>query len=696
VGVVGVAVVGGFWPAVAAAVTASLLLNWFFTPPVHTFTIADPQNILALLLFITVAVSVSSVVHLAARRAIQAARSRADAAALLALAQTVLGGDDTPGAILDHLTATWGGRAELAERSASVGQGGDLRLAPPDAAWPEVEVSADLVLVVRPAASDHPSAARRVAAQPPRPGRDRLRTQAAQAEALAEGNRMRTALLAAVSHDLRTPLASIKASISTLRQTGLELSAADEAALLATTEESADRLNDLIGNLLDMSRLAAGSLEPFLRPASIDEVAPLARSEAESSANVRLVVPDELPLVRTDPGLLERVLANLFANAIAHSPAGRPPVMTARQVGDVVVLDVIDHAAASPITANADVRAVPSGSANAAAARASGSASRWPGLPVGHGRVGDRAGHRRRRPDNARHAARRRVRQLDDGRRPVTRVLVIDDEEPILRALRINLTAHKYEVSTAADGTSGLAAMVRDRPDVLILDLGLPDMEGTQVIGGIRGWSSVPIIVLSAWGQEAAKIAALDAGADDYVTKPFGMGELLARLRVAVRRASPAPDEPVVSTGDITVDLAAKRVKRGGADVRLTPTEWQLLEVLVRNRERLVTQRQLLQEVWGREYGTDGEDMRVDIAHLSRNLEADPSSRGTAHRARDGLPVHVLGLGRLTARRPQLIGQVEDRAGASVLGDAAADREMPAWLDARDVTAAEPDQRDGA
>jgi two-component system, OmpR family, KDP operon response regulator KdpE len=207
----------------------------------------------------------------------------------------------------------------------------------------------------------------------------------------------------------------------------------------------------------------------------------------------------------------------------------------------------------------------------------------------------------------------------------VTRVLVIDDEEPILRALRINLAAHKYEVSTAADGRSGLAAMARDRPDVLILDLGLPDMEGTEVIRGIRGWASVPIIVLSAWGQESAKIAALDAGADDYVTKPFGMGELLARLRVAVRRASPAPDEPLVTFGDITVDLAAKRVRRSGLDVRLTPTEWQLLEVLVRNRERLVTQRQLLQEVWGPEYGTEGNYLRVYMAHLRRKLEDDPS-----------------------------------------------------------------------
>jgi two-component system, OmpR family, KDP operon response regulator KdpE len=207
----------------------------------------------------------------------------------------------------------------------------------------------------------------------------------------------------------------------------------------------------------------------------------------------------------------------------------------------------------------------------------------------------------------------------------MTRVLVIDDEVPILRALKINLAARKYEVSTAADGASGLAAMARERPDVLILDLGLPDMDGTEVIRGVRGWSSTPIIVLSAWGQESQKVAALDAGADDYVTKPFGMDELLARLRAAVRRAAPAPDEPVISTAEFTVDLARKRVTRAGADVRLTPTEWQLLEVLVRNAERLVTQRQLLQEVWGPGYQTEAHYLRVYMAGLRRKLEPDPS-----------------------------------------------------------------------
>jgi two-component system KDP operon response regulator KdpE len=207
----------------------------------------------------------------------------------------------------------------------------------------------------------------------------------------------------------------------------------------------------------------------------------------------------------------------------------------------------------------------------------------------------------------------------------MTRVLVIDDEGSILRALRINLTARRYEVLTAADGASGLAAMARARPDVLILDLGLPDMDGTDLIKGIRGQTSAPIIVLTAAGQESTKVAALDAGADDYITKPFGMDELLARLRAAVRRASPAPDEPVVATADFTVDLAAKRVIRDGADVRLSPTEWGLLEVLARNRGQPVTQRQLLQEVWGEQHQTEASYLRVYLARLRGKLESDPA-----------------------------------------------------------------------
>ncbi len=208
------------------------------------------------------------------------------------------------------------------------------------------------------------------------------------------------------------------------------------------------------------------------------------------------------------------------------------------------------------------------------------------------------------------------------------RVLVVDDEPQILRALVINLKARKYEVDTAADGASALRLAADWHPDVVILDLGLPDMDGVQVITGIRGWTRVPIIVLSARHTSDEKVEALDAGADDYVTKPFGMDELLARLRAAVRRAEPssAEDEAVVETGGFTVDLAAKKVHREGRDVRLTPTEWHLLEVLIRNTGRLVSQRQLLQEVWGPAYGTETNYLRVYMAQLRRKLEADPSA----------------------------------------------------------------------
>ncbi|MER6779391.1 MULTISPECIES: response regulator [unclassified Streptomyces] len=211
----------------------------------------------------------------------------------------------------------------------------------------------------------------------------------------------------------------------------------------------------------------------------------------------------------------------------------------------------------------------------------------------------------------------------------MTRVLVVDDEPQIVRALVINLKARKYEVDAAADGAQALELAAARHPDVVVLDLGLPDMDGVEVIKGLRGWTRVPILVLSARHSSDEKVEALDAGADDYVTKPFGMDELLARLRAAVRRAEPGTgsgeDEVIVETEGFTVDLAAKKAVREGRDVRLTPTEWHLLEVLVRNGGKLVSQKQLLQEVWGPSYGTETNYLRVYMAQLRRKLEADPS-----------------------------------------------------------------------
>ncbi|MEJ2856243.1 MULTISPECIES: response regulator [unclassified Saccharothrix] len=208
----------------------------------------------------------------------------------------------------------------------------------------------------------------------------------------------------------------------------------------------------------------------------------------------------------------------------------------------------------------------------------------------------------------------------------MTKVLVVDDEPQIVRALRINLSARGYAVLTAHDGTAALKAAAEGKPDVVVLDLGLPDVDGTEVIAGLRGWTSVPIIVLSARTDSTDKVEALDAGADDYVTKPFGMDELLARLRAAVRRSAVTEGEDaVVQTASFTVDLAAKKVVREGREVHLTPTEWGLLEILARNRGRLVAQKQLLQEVWGPQYAKETHYLRVYLAQLRRKLEPEPA-----------------------------------------------------------------------
>lgn len=207
----------------------------------------------------------------------------------------------------------------------------------------------------------------------------------------------------------------------------------------------------------------------------------------------------------------------------------------------------------------------------------------------------------------------------------MTKILVVDDEPPIITALSINLKARGYEVVAAADGTEALERAHQEDPDLVILDLGLPDVDGISVIGALRARSAVPILVLSGRSDSADKVDALDAGADDYVTKPFGMDELLARLRAMLRRNSTVDEQPVVEFGSVRVDLAATRVAVAGEEIRLTPTEWHLLEVLVRNQGKLLSQRQLLLEVWGPGYETAHGNLRLYMAQLRRKLEPDPA-----------------------------------------------------------------------
>jgi two-component system KDP operon response regulator KdpE len=205
------------------------------------------------------------------------------------------------------------------------------------------------------------------------------------------------------------------------------------------------------------------------------------------------------------------------------------------------------------------------------------------------------------------------------------KVLIVEDDREIRTVLRTALAAEGFEVLTAVSVSEATALLEHDPPDLVVLDLGLPGIDGVEVIRGLRGWTSIPIIVLSVREGEGEKVAALDAGADDYVTKPFGMDELLARLRAALRRAAPAEEDAVIETADFTVDLAAKRVRAADGEIRLTPTEWHVVEVLVRNAGKLVSQRQLLQEVWGPQYGTETNYLRVYLAQIRRKLEPDPA-----------------------------------------------------------------------
>lgn len=331
VAVVAATLLGGLWAAVVATVLAFLLLNWFLTPPLHTLVIDSGQDLLALVLFLTVALFVGTTVHLAARRSAQAD-------SLLLLATTVLRGEDDVPAVLGQLRAATGLSARLVDGPDAAGTG-------------VIPIRPGLALAVDAARVDRPSrrilrayAAQAAAAL----DRQELRRAAADAAALEQGNRMRTALLAAVSHDLRTPLATVKASVSGLRLADVDLSPADRAALLATVEEGADRLDALIGNLLDMSRLQTDTLVTSLRPTALDEVAPMALRGLDGADRVDLSVPETLPLVDTDPGLLERVLANLLDNALRHSPAGCRPLLVASAEGGRLAIRVVDHGPGVP------------------------------------------------------------------------------------------------------------------------------------------------------------------------------------------------------------------------------------------------------------------------------------------------------------------------------------------------------------
>jgi two-component system, OmpR family, sensor histidine kinase KdpD len=366
-----VAVVGGLLPALLAAIGGSVLLNYYFTPPLHTFTISETNNSLALGVFVVVAALVSSVVDLAARRTRQAARATAEAETLGTLAGSVLRGETALPALLERVREAFGltsvtllertphsatGRGAAARGPSDqwtvVASAGAGRCERPQDADTEVPAGDTLMLGLRgrPLRAEDQRVVGAFAAQSAVIlERHRLREAAAAAVPIAEGDRMRTALLAAVGHDLRTPLASAKAAVTSLRSHDIQWTPHDHDELLLTADESLDRLARLVDNLLDMSRLQAGVLSVVRRPVALDEVVPLALDDlGPAGRRVVVDVPDDLPLVLADPGLLERVVANLVGNALRYTPDGSPPLVTGSYLGDLVELRVIDRGPGIP------------------------------------------------------------------------------------------------------------------------------------------------------------------------------------------------------------------------------------------------------------------------------------------------------------------------------------------------------------
>jgi two-component system sensor histidine kinase KdpD len=350
--VVAVALIGGLWPALLAAVGGSLLLNWFFTPPVGRFTIAEGASLVALLIFVVVAIAVSWVVDTAARTTRQAAQASADAQTLATVAGSVLRGARPLTALLERLRETFNLDAvTLVQRGTVVATIGGTPCTTTDADV-EVHVDDDLTMLLRGralAASDRRIVEAFAAQAALALRQERLTAEAATAKPLAEADRMRTALLAAVSHDLRTPLASAKAAVAGLRADDVTFDVHDHAELLATADESLDKLDRLVANLLDMSRLQAGALGVNAVDIGAEEVIPLALDDlGPIGRSVTLHIPDDLPTVHADPGLLERILVNVITNALRHSPPDRPPVVTASTLATTVELRVVDHGPGIP------------------------------------------------------------------------------------------------------------------------------------------------------------------------------------------------------------------------------------------------------------------------------------------------------------------------------------------------------------
>ena len=447
----------------------------------------------------------------------------------------------------------------------------------------------------------------------------------------AETERVRNTLLASISHDFRTPLASILGSATSVLDYGDKLDEAGRNDLLTQIKEEAENLDEMVRNLLAITRIDAGGLELRWDWLDLREVVDRIVSAARRRGALQKIessLPADLPLVRADASLIEQAIGNIIGNAIVHTPKETKIVIDAVVTPQSVAVRVTDDGPGIPADAlprvfekfvRATARLEPFGRRR----------RRRPGPCNCEGdhrspwRLDRCREPRRRRPRHPHH-----IGLFADGDAVMTgktRVLLVDDEAAILRFLRPTLEANNYELVAAGTVAEALKRAAADAPDIVVLDLGLPDGDGKDVIRRVREWSDIPIIVLSARDRETEKIEALDLGADDFVNKPFGVGELLARMRTALRhRMQRNAETPVLKLGTLEVDNVRHWVRRGGQDIKLTPKEFELLSFLARHAGKVLTHRQILTAVWGPAHTEDTQYLRVYIGHLRQKIEDKP------------------------------------------------------------------------
>ncbi len=633
--VVVAAAAGGLVAGLVASVCSFLALNFFFTPPFHTFAVEGTADLVALAVFLAVSATVGTMFSRALEQRSRAERREREARLLHHLGTRLRSGVPTEDvlrslarSILElfdlercEITSELAHGPIVAERPEGGTPAGPEEFIPITVQDRELGSIVVVTDGTRPAMTSEERGVIQTLASQIALAIDgmRLGSEAEEARMEAETNRLRAALFSSVTHDLRTPLASITASVSSLLEDNSPLQGAQRRELLETIDQETGRLNRVIGNLMDLSRMRAGAVVPTKTLAGIDELI-------------------ESVLARSGPILEEHDIRLMLRDGSSRDPRRRGPDRSGahehrRERGAVHAEGETDHGGGGSVARRR------AGADRGSRARdpSGGTRARLRALRPRRGEHGywPRPGHRARDRGRPRRLDRRRgrTRRWDGGRHRASRgiamtearVLVVDDDPQILRAVRTSLQGHSYDVLTAGNGETALDLLPDAAVDLIVLDLGLPGIGGHEVIRRVRSWSDVPIIVLSVRDGQQDKVEAFEAGADDYVTKPFGMPELLARMRAVRRRADGERRPPVVRFGDLEVDLGRQLVRLEQTAIHLTPTEYRLLEAFATNPGKLLTHRWLLQKAWGPGYSTEHQYLRVFIRQLRKKLSDDPA-----------------------------------------------------------------------